>query len=214
MTSPPDQPVRPGCRRPRRSRARFLRASRASRAPAVPRPAEAAKALATRINRIEGQIRGIGKMIDEDRYCVDILTQVAAVQSALDALATEAPRASPARLCRARDRVRRRRARDRRGACRHPQVRPLTENWGQSGNNSVRTGIGRRGPRRNLALSHAGAVRAGSYFARIFSIHAANASRNFFRKSRVESLVSVPLRDRTTRRRRRCRPRAAASWAC
>ncbi|MHB8494145.1 MAG: metal-sensitive transcriptional regulator [Casimicrobiaceae bacterium] len=54
--------------------------------PTVPRPAEAAKALVTRINRIEGQIRGIGRMIEEDRYCVDILTQVAAVQSALDAL--------------------------------------------------------------------------------------------------------------------------------
>ncbi|MGC1819304.1 MAG: metal-sensitive transcriptional regulator [Casimicrobiaceae bacterium] len=54
--------------------------------PAVPRSAETAKALATRINRIEGQIRGIGRMIEEDRYCVDILTQVAAVQSALDAL--------------------------------------------------------------------------------------------------------------------------------
>ena len=44
-------------------------------------------ALAKRINRIEGQVRGIGRMIDDDRYCVDILTQVSAVQSALDALA-------------------------------------------------------------------------------------------------------------------------------
>ena len=44
-------------------------------------------ALGKRINRIEGQVRGIGKMIAEDRYCIDILTQVSAVQSALDALA-------------------------------------------------------------------------------------------------------------------------------
>ena len=44
-------------------------------------------ALEKRINRIEGQVRGIGKMIAEDRYCIDILTQVSAVQSALDALA-------------------------------------------------------------------------------------------------------------------------------
>jgi DNA-binding FrmR family transcriptional regulator len=44
-------------------------------------------ALSKRLNRIEGQVRGIGRMIDEDRYCVDILTQVSAVQSALDALA-------------------------------------------------------------------------------------------------------------------------------
>ena len=43
-------------------------------------------ALAKRLNRIEGQVRGIGRMIDDDRYCVDILTQVSAVQSALDAL--------------------------------------------------------------------------------------------------------------------------------
>ncbi|HEX6138082.1 MAG TPA: metal-sensitive transcriptional regulator [Casimicrobiaceae bacterium] len=55
--------------------------------PAVARgPAKRAD-LAQRLNRIEGQVRGIGRMIEEDRYCVDILTQVSAVQSALDALA-------------------------------------------------------------------------------------------------------------------------------
>jgi DNA-binding FrmR family transcriptional regulator len=46
-------------------------------------------ALAKRVNRIEGQVRGIGKMIAEDRYCIDVLTQVSAVQAALDALALE-----------------------------------------------------------------------------------------------------------------------------
>ena len=46
-------------------------------------------ALVKRLNRIEGQVRGIGKMIEEDRYCVDVLTQVSAVQSALDALALQ-----------------------------------------------------------------------------------------------------------------------------
>ena len=46
-------------------------------------------ALAKRLARIEGQVRGIGKMIAEDRYCIDILTQVSAVQSALDALALQ-----------------------------------------------------------------------------------------------------------------------------
>ncbi|MGE5171782.1 MAG: metal-sensing transcriptional repressor [Rudaea sp.] len=55
--------------------------------PAVRRGAVDAEALAKRLNRIEGQIRGIARMIEEDRYCVDVLTQVAAVQSALDALA-------------------------------------------------------------------------------------------------------------------------------
>ena len=47
------------------------------------------KALTKRINRIEGQVRGIGKMIDDDRYCIDVLTQVSAVQAALDALALQ-----------------------------------------------------------------------------------------------------------------------------
>ena len=52
--------------------------------PHVPRPTKSA--LAKRVNRIDGQVRGIGKMIDEDRYCIDILTQLSAVQSALDSL--------------------------------------------------------------------------------------------------------------------------------
>ena len=47
------------------------------------------KCLVRRLNRIEGQIRGIHKMVDEDRYCVDILTQVSAVQSALNAFTKE-----------------------------------------------------------------------------------------------------------------------------
>src|SRR5512139_1986182 len=46
-------------------------------------------ALAKRVNRIEGQVRGIGKMIAEDRYCIDVLTQVSAVQAALDAVARQ-----------------------------------------------------------------------------------------------------------------------------
>ena len=44
-------------------------------------------ALKKRLNRIEGQVRGIARMVDEERYCVDILTQVSAVRSALDAMA-------------------------------------------------------------------------------------------------------------------------------
>ena len=39
-----------------------------------------------RLRRISGQVNGIQKMVDEGRYCVDILTQVAAVRSALDAV--------------------------------------------------------------------------------------------------------------------------------
>ena len=46
-------------------------------------------ALDKRLNRIEGQVRGIAKMVAEDRYCIDVLTQVSAVQAALDALALQ-----------------------------------------------------------------------------------------------------------------------------
>jgi DNA-binding FrmR family transcriptional regulator len=45
--------------------------------------------LLQRLARIEGQVRGIGGMVADDRYCVDILTQVAAVKSALDAVAMQ-----------------------------------------------------------------------------------------------------------------------------
>jgi CsoR family transcriptional regulator, copper-sensing transcriptional repressor len=40
--------------------------------------------LQTRLRRIEGQVRGVARMIDQDKYCVDIVTQVAAIQAALD----------------------------------------------------------------------------------------------------------------------------------
>ncbi|MGV0109141.1 metal-sensitive transcriptional regulator [Arthrobacter sp. CP30] len=39
-----------------------------------------------RLRRIEGQVRGIARMVDEDKYCIDILTQVAAVNKALHAV--------------------------------------------------------------------------------------------------------------------------------
>ena len=41
----------------------------------------------SRLSRIEGQVRGLRKMVDEDRYCIDVLTQVSAVQSALQSVA-------------------------------------------------------------------------------------------------------------------------------
>lgn len=40
-----------------------------------------------RLRRIEGQVRGIERMVDEDKYCIDILTQVSAATSALEAVA-------------------------------------------------------------------------------------------------------------------------------
>ena len=44
-------------------------------------------ALGKRLRRIEGQVRGIEKMVEDDRYCIDILTQIGAVSTALDSLA-------------------------------------------------------------------------------------------------------------------------------
>jgi len=46
-------------------------------------------AMAKRLHRIEGQVRGIERMVEEDRYCIDVLTQISAVSKALDALALE-----------------------------------------------------------------------------------------------------------------------------
>jgi CsoR family transcriptional regulator, copper-sensing transcriptional repressor len=43
--------------------------------------------LLARLRRIEGQIRGIEGMVDEDRYCIDVLTQISAAQAALDKVA-------------------------------------------------------------------------------------------------------------------------------
>ena len=45
------------------------------------------EALARRLHRIEGQVRGIERMVAEDRYCIDVLTQIAAVNTALESLA-------------------------------------------------------------------------------------------------------------------------------
>ncbi|HWD65385.1 MAG TPA: metal-sensitive transcriptional regulator [Solirubrobacteraceae bacterium] len=43
--------------------------------------------LQARLRRVEGQVRGIHGMVDQDRYCIDILTQISAVQAALDKVA-------------------------------------------------------------------------------------------------------------------------------
>ena len=44
---------------------------------------------AKRLNRIEGQVRGIARMLEEDRYCIDIVTQISAVRAALRRLEEE-----------------------------------------------------------------------------------------------------------------------------
>ncbi len=43
--------------------------------------------LQKRLARIEGQVRGISRMVEEDRYCIDILTQISAIQAGLDKVA-------------------------------------------------------------------------------------------------------------------------------
>jgi CsoR family transcriptional regulator, copper-sensing transcriptional repressor len=43
-------------------------------------------ALIKRLHRIEGQVRGVERMVEEDRYCIDILTQIGAISTALESL--------------------------------------------------------------------------------------------------------------------------------
>ena len=54
---------------------------------------EPRQAIARRLRRIEGQVRGLGRMLEEDRYCIDILHQVQAVKAALKKAETELLRA-------------------------------------------------------------------------------------------------------------------------
>lgn len=53
------------------------------------RPEKEYKDLVHRLNRIEGQVRGVKKMVESDAYCVDILMQVAAVNAALNSFSKE-----------------------------------------------------------------------------------------------------------------------------
>ncbi len=46
-------------------------------------------AVLRRLRRIEGQVRGIERMVEENRYCIDVVTQVTAIQAALDKVALE-----------------------------------------------------------------------------------------------------------------------------
>ena len=43
--------------------------------------------LAKRLSRIEGQVRGVARMVEEERYCIDVLTQIGAIEAALDKVA-------------------------------------------------------------------------------------------------------------------------------
>ena len=53
------------------------------------RSEEEYKTLINRLSRIEGQVRGVRKMVENDAYCVDILTQVSAIQAALNGFTRE-----------------------------------------------------------------------------------------------------------------------------
>lgn len=46
-------------------------------------------AIRNRLNRIEGQVRGVNGMVEVDRYCIDVVTQITAIQAALDKVALE-----------------------------------------------------------------------------------------------------------------------------
>lgn len=43
--------------------------------------------LLKRLSRIEGQVRGVSRMVEEERYCIDVLTQISAIEAALDKVA-------------------------------------------------------------------------------------------------------------------------------
>src|SRR6266700_272931 len=59
-----------------------------STAPTPPRGYSASKdQLLGRLSRIEGQVRGVARMVEEDRYCIDVVTQINAVAAALDKVA-------------------------------------------------------------------------------------------------------------------------------
>jgi DNA-binding FrmR family transcriptional regulator len=45
------------------------------------------EALLKRLARIEGQVRGVSRMVEEERYCIDVLTQIGAIEAALDKVA-------------------------------------------------------------------------------------------------------------------------------
>ncbi len=57
--------------------------------PPTPPPAYSGEkeAVLKRLRRIEGQVRGVGRMVEEERYCIDVVTQITAIEAALDKVA-------------------------------------------------------------------------------------------------------------------------------
>lgn len=62
----------------------------------MPELAQRRQAIARRLNRIEGQVKGVNKMLAEERYCIDILHQIQAIKGALAKAETELLRAHAA----------------------------------------------------------------------------------------------------------------------
>ena len=60
-----------------------------SKGDAVPGYGDQKQAVQQRLKRIEGQVRGLQRMVDEDQYCIDVLTQTSAVTKAIQAVALE-----------------------------------------------------------------------------------------------------------------------------
>ena len=58
-----------------------------STTPAVRGYSATKEQLLNRLRRVEGQVRGIANMVEQDRYCIDVVTQITAVQAALDKVA-------------------------------------------------------------------------------------------------------------------------------
>ena len=90
---------------------------------------EAKTSCLRRLNRIEGQVRGLARMVEDDRYCIDIVTQIAAVRAALRRAEEEILQDHVGALRRARDRERqqaRAAPQDRRTDGRAQPRRPLT----------------------------------------------------------------------------------------
>ena len=64
----------------------------------MPGYSEDKEAVLRRLRRIEGQVRGLQRMVDEDSYCIDVLTQVSATTHALESVALELARGPPRAL--------------------------------------------------------------------------------------------------------------------
>ena len=64
-----------------------MAAAKAARPSSTPAYQGEKEQLVKRLRRVEGQVRGVERMVDEERYCIDVVTQITAIQAALDKVA-------------------------------------------------------------------------------------------------------------------------------